>query len=453
MTTGGGEGEPARLMVLLGLIGQVARTHPFKFGCVFSCAKTSFSDWLVQRYIEKRERIDWKRNMTFASFGLVYLGGVQYSLYVPVFGRLFPNAASYAGKSLRDKLADAVGSRSMVAQVVIDQFVHHPFLYFPAFYSLKEVVNGGLVTDGLAKYKKNYKEDLVALWKLWVPSTIINFAFMPMHMRIPWVATTSLFWTCILSYMRGSEDVPAELIADVSEDVSGNQGRALSAMLDWRVAAKPAYQYDPAKSHMLVSATGRDRIGFVAQLSRQLRGIECNVLDAKMYKVGLDFVTVMLIESDPARSPEVVNILTSQEDMSVNILPTDPARGAGLEPEVEFMAEIHLQGGDEPGVLERLCVPLADMSLDITALSCHQAVVTLPGKQEEEKRFTITGMVRAFTPRDVSTIRAQLEELEPNWRIGIVEVDPNPNVSAFGEHLSTRNRKLSRKDTTTHHKS
>ena len=435
--------------MVLSLIGRVARDHPFKFGCAFSCAKTSFSDWLVQTYIERRERIDWKRNMTFASFGMVYLGGVQYALYVPLFGRLFPNAASYAAKPLTAKLADAAGTRSMVAQVLLDQFVHHPFLYFPCFYSLKEVVNGGQILDGLRKYAKNSKEDLVALWKLWVPSTIINFAFMPMHLRIPWVATTSLFWTCILSYMRGSDDVPAELVPDVSEDVSGNQGRALSELLDWRVATKPAYAYDPSKSHMLVSATGRDRIGFVAQLSRQLRGIQCNVLDAKMYKVGLDFVTVMLIECDPSNSAEAVRILTSQEDMSVNILPTDPTRGTSSEPDVAFMAEIHLQGADGPGVLEKLCVELADMSLDITALSCHQAVLTVPGKQDPEKRFTITGMVRAFSPRDINAIRNQLEAFEPMWRIGIVEVDPNPNVSAFSEHLTKLNRKLARKDSTT----
>jgi hypothetical protein len=101
-----------------------------------------------------------------------------------------------------------------------------------------------------------------------------------------------------------------------------------------------------------------------------------------------------IIQHNP-HPPSQVEILTSQKDMLVNILPTDPARGSGTEPDAEFMAEIHLQGGDEPGILERLCVQLADMSLDITALSCHQAVVTLPGKQEEEKRFTITGMVRA----------------------------------------------------------
>jgi len=285
---------------MLGLVGRIAREHPFKFGSVFSCAKTSLSDWLVQTYIEKRENIDWKRNATFASFGLIYLGGIQYALYVPIFGRVFPGAASFAGKSISAKLADGPGMRGMVAQVLIDQVLHHPFMYFPAFYSLKEVVNGGKIADGLAKYRRNMKEDLVALWKLWIPSTIINFAFMPMHLRIPWVATTSLFWTAILSYMRGSDDVPAELMADEAEDVSGNQGRALSAMLDWRVADKPAYAYDSTKSHMLVSATGRDRIGFIAQLSHQLSDINCNVLDAKMYKVGKDFVAVMLIESEPA---------------------------------------------------------------------------------------------------------------------------------------------------------
>eukprot|EP00966_Prymnesium_polylepis_P061237 1420504-Prymnesium_polylepis.2 len=147
-------------------VGRFAKLHPIKFGCVFSCAKTSFSDWLVQSQLEKRERIDWQRNGTFAAFGFFYLGGVQYFLYVPLFSRLFPSAAAYAAASVSAKLADGPGTRRMIAQVVIDQFVHHPLLYFPAFYSLKEVVKGGTVSEGLARYSNNYKEDLPALWKV-----------------------------------------------------------------------------------------------------------------------------------------------------------------------------------------------------------------------------------------------------------------------------------------------
>jgi hypothetical protein len=58
--------------------------------CVPSCSirrrkkkgmKTAFSDLLVQKVVERREYIDWNRNGAFATFGLLYLGGVQYFLY------------------------------------------------------------------------------------------------------------------------------------------------------------------------------------------------------------------------------------------------------------------------------------------------------------------------------------------------------------------------------------
>ena len=39
-----------------------------------------------------------RRTVAFGSFGLFYLGGVQYFIYVPLFSRLFPNAAAFAGK-------------------------------------------------------------------------------------------------------------------------------------------------------------------------------------------------------------------------------------------------------------------------------------------------------------------------------------------------------------------
>ena len=164
-------------------------------------------------------------------FGFFYLGGVQYALYVPIFSRLFPGAAAYAAlPSISARVKDVAGTRNMITQVVLDQFVHHPLLYFPSFYMLKEAVKGNPPQAGLDLYAKNYKEDLVALWKLWVPSTIINFSLMPMHLRIPWVASTSLIWTCIISYMRGSSD-NVETDTDVAMDLGvGKKGRTIQAM-------------------------------------------------------------------------------------------------------------------------------------------------------------------------------------------------------------------------------
>jgi len=174
------------------------------FGVGISTCKTSTSDLLVQTTIEQREKIDWRRNLAFASFGMFYLGGVQYMIYVPLFSRMFPGAAAFAGKSIKDKLKDVTGMRNVGYQVFLDQAVHHPLFYFPAFYLTKEIVMSDKpdIRGTLMQYRNNMSEDLLALWKIWVPSTIINFAFMPMWARIPWVAGTSLFWTIVLSYMR-----------------------------------------------------------------------------------------------------------------------------------------------------------------------------------------------------------------------------------------------------------
>jgi hypothetical protein len=161
-------------------VKNVPVKYPFAFGVILSGFKTSFSDLLVQKVVERKENIDWKRNAAFAAFGFVYLGGVQYTIYVPIFGRLFPNAAKFAAKPLRQKLQDVRGLWQLSAQVFLDQCVHHPLMYFPAFYITKELVMGPSnnpsgkpdIPKVLSEYQQNFKEDLLALWKIWVVSTI-----------------------------------------------------------------------------------------------------------------------------------------------------------------------------------------------------------------------------------------------------------------------------------------
>ena len=105
----------------LGRLASFPREHPILFGTSFSCVKTSVSDLVVQKLVEKRETIDWSRNAAFATFGLFYLGGVQYALYVPVFSRMFPAAEKFASKTIAEKLKDGPGLRQLVGQVFVDQ--------------------------------------------------------------------------------------------------------------------------------------------------------------------------------------------------------------------------------------------------------------------------------------------------------------------------------------------
>lgn len=204
---------------------------------------------------------------------------MQYFLYVPVFGRLFPNAASFAAKPLAEKLLDRAGQRAVAAQVVLDQCVHHPLLYFPCFYATRELIEHGpswsSLEAALSKYRVNCVEDMIALWKVWVPVTLANFAFSPMWLRIPVVASTSLAWTCILSAMRGASS-EVEANPELAMDAVGNQLRALSRLVTHTRAA-----LDPSKTHIVLTAAGQRQSGMLHELTEVILKQAGNVVESR----------------------------------------------------------------------------------------------------------------------------------------------------------------------------
>lgn len=74
---------------------------------------------------------------------------------------------------------------------------------------MKAVVSGKPLSSAVEKYKSEIWESVQALWKVWVPAQMINFAFVPRHLRIPYVAAVSFGWTVILSVMQGKFDARA----------------------------------------------------------------------------------------------------------------------------------------------------------------------------------------------------------------------------------------------------
>jgi hypothetical protein len=190
------------------------KRRPFEFQLVFATVKTAAADYLVQKHIEKKDKIDWRRNMVFTVFGGAYLGGFQWLIYVTAFRRWFPNMDKFAAQTLREKMGNRPGQIDLVKQVAFDNFIHYTFIYFPVFYVFKESIQQGddgkmrspieIAKGGMEKYKTNFWGDNTAIWALWIPCDIIIYAI-PMWMRLPANHATSFVWTCILSFMRGGK--------------------------------------------------------------------------------------------------------------------------------------------------------------------------------------------------------------------------------------------------------
>ncbi|EOD33317.1 hypothetical protein EMIHUDRAFT_111890 [Emiliania huxleyi CCMP1516] len=385
---------------------RLAKTYPFRFGLGYSLMKTSGCDLMVQKVVEKREIIDWKRNIAFGAFGFFYLGGVQYMIYVPLFSRIFPNAAAFAGKSVADKLRDPRGIRDLFAQVFLDQGVHHPLMYFPVFYMIKDFVTSDSPNPVCAvnQYIGNMNEDLVALWKVWIPSTLLNFAFMPMWARIPWVASTSLIWTCILSAMRGSSEVPAE------EGVFGHvDAQTLGLMTTSAIA--PAPRLSPDKSHLLVTAMGPDRPGVIAAIARELYGLDASISHSKMMCLGAEFCIVMHVECSEAQLKAVRAALggASLAGKGVEVLLRDLQPHSDSSKVVPAVTgRVSLTGIDRPGLLYRLSDTLSAAGLNIDHLQTEQ----LRTKRGAPPLFNTQCHFCGDKRPDVPSLRAGLQKLE-----------------------------------------
>lgn len=66
----------------------------------------------------------------------------------------------------------------------------HPFIYFPAFFLTRALVEQRPhpIDHAWHKWQNEVWTSLKALWTLWVPGQIINFALVPRYLRVPFGA-------------------------------------------------------------------------------------------------------------------------------------------------------------------------------------------------------------------------------------------------------------------------
>eukprot|EP00629_Pelagomonadales_sp_RCC1024_P013226 CAMPEP_0119260354 /NCGR_PEP_ID=MMETSP1329-20130426/778_1 /TAXON_ID=114041 /ORGANISM="Genus nov. species nov., Strain RCC1024" /LENGTH=193 /DNA_ID=CAMNT_0007259777 /DNA_START=132 /DNA_END=713 /DNA_ORIENTATION=+ len=193
-------------MSLMARISAFPKAQPFAFNLGVAAAKTSAADLMTQTVVEKRgpSEIDWKRNGSFCLFGFAYLGGFQYWMQVNVMRRIFSGVDKVAEMPMMEKLRDPAALAIIGKQVAFDIFVHMPFMYFPAFYMTKEVVQGtGVPTNGLTHYVDNFSVDQVKMASVWGPADLVLFSG-PMWLRLPLRHVVSFGWTAYVSFLRGA---------------------------------------------------------------------------------------------------------------------------------------------------------------------------------------------------------------------------------------------------------
>lgn len=177
----------------LSRVNTFFKKRPLFVSLVTNTIKTAAADVVTQKYIEEKDNLDIKRLAVFTSFGFVYLGGWQHFFFNKLFVR--------CERAMTLAKWRPFTQSSMLT--FLDLGVHTPLMYYPCFYGIKSLLEGKDMVNTITTYKANINNDMIAMWKVWVPAQMANFMFVPLHMRMPFIASVSFGWTIILSMMRG----------------------------------------------------------------------------------------------------------------------------------------------------------------------------------------------------------------------------------------------------------
>uniref|UniRef100_A0A7S2W2E8 Peroxisomal membrane protein MPV17 n=1 Tax=Eucampia antarctica TaxID=49252 RepID=A0A7S2W2E8_9STRA len=140
---------------------------------------------------EESSSVDLARAVRFAFFGLVLQAPWNHFYYQLLDGALPPTA---------DPFTTTTGIK-----VAIDQFVQAPVFTVLIFYFLG-LLEGKTMESVKQQLDNDYKDTMIANWKLWVPATAVNIAFCPPLLRVLFLNCVFFFWSIFLSLKLNKEE-------------------------------------------------------------------------------------------------------------------------------------------------------------------------------------------------------------------------------------------------------
>lgn len=138
----------------------------------------------IQGQETEDQGIDWARAGRFAFFGLVLQAPWNHFYYQLLDGAIPPTEEPFTGTN--------------AVKVVIDQFIQAPIFTVLIFVFLG-LLEGKSFESIQKQLDNDYKDTIIANWKLWVPATVVNIGFVPPILRVLYLNVIFFGWSIFLS--------------------------------------------------------------------------------------------------------------------------------------------------------------------------------------------------------------------------------------------------------------
>ncbi|KAI8050576.1 hypothetical protein BDF22DRAFT_777939 [Syncephalis plumigaleata] len=142
------------------------------------------------------ESLDITRTARFAAYGFAIAPIIHH--WYALLDRRFPLPVASSGVDTR------MNTRMLgqvVKRVLGDQVMFAP-VGLAVFFSIMTLFEGGGVAQIKEKLKTSYVSALSVNYMVWPAVQFVNFCFVPLLLRVPFVSAVSVFWNSYLSYLN-----------------------------------------------------------------------------------------------------------------------------------------------------------------------------------------------------------------------------------------------------------
>ena len=70
-------------------------------------------------------------------------------------------------------------------------------------FSKEGVAPGEMASNAMEKYRLNFVEDNSLMALVWIPINTLNFRYVPLHFRQPFMSVCGFVWAAALSFLTG----------------------------------------------------------------------------------------------------------------------------------------------------------------------------------------------------------------------------------------------------------
>jgi len=148
-----------------------------------------------QKEGDENSELDIARTIRFAFFGFILQAPWNHFYYQLLDGAIPPTADPWTSTT--------------AIKTVIDQFVQAP-IFTVLIFGFLGLLEGKTVDSIKQQLEDDYTDTMLANWKLWVPATVVNLAFVPPILRVLYLNCVFFFWSIFLSLKLNKDESSSE---------------------------------------------------------------------------------------------------------------------------------------------------------------------------------------------------------------------------------------------------